>query len=472
MLLFASEDKRERDQLARALGNEPLSLAASAADLLQALERGPTFVVLSLDLPGLSTRQLLERVQSRSTSPAPWLLIRPEQRRQALELCRQGAGGTLLRPFDPQELLWAMEGARAPSQLGAPAVPKGQGVERLIGSSAPMQRLRSMIQRVAGTDLSVLITGESGTGKEVVARAVHECSLRSRAPFVPVDCAAIPAKLMESELFGYEKGAFTGATSQRKGLVESARGGTFFLDEIGELEPGSQVKLLRLLQEGSYRRVGSNVESKVALRVLAATNRPLEERIRQGAFREDLFHRLNVVRLHLPPLRERPGDVPELLRAFLERFAQQAERPVPELPQPMAETLAAYRWPGNVRELVNTAQYLASLAPGPVLRVQDLPQRLRASLSKPSENLSSPQDAGAAAPNLAIRYDLPYKQAKRVWVELFDYAYFGRLLAEHDGNLSQAARSAGIDRKSIQRYLKRAEEPDSGADVGQTPPKG
>jgi two-component system response regulator AtoC len=327
----------------------------------------------------------------------------------------------------------------------------------IVGISPAMERLRRMVARVACTDLSVLITGESGTGKEVVARALHLASLRSAKAFVPVDCAAIPPTLMESELFGYEKGAFTGATSRRSGLVESARDGTFFLDEVGELESGSQVKLLRLLQEGAYRPVGGTQEKQVNLRVLAATNRQLEERIADGGFRADLFHRLNVVRLHLPPLRERTEDVAVLLKHFLDRFAAESGRPPLILGHSIAATLAAYAWPGNVRELVNCARYVANLAPGPELQVADLPPRLRASLGqvKALGPTASPQALG-----VGIRYELPYKDAKRAWLSIFEFAYVQHQLQAHDGNVSRAARACGMDRKSIQRLLKRSQEQD------------
>src|SRR4051812_45326595 len=208
-----------------------------------------------------------------------------------------------------------------------------------------------MVARVAPTDLTVMITGESGTGKEVVGRAVHARSRRADAAFVPVDCAAIPANLMESELFGHERGAFTGASTARRGLVEEADGGTFFLDEIAELETSVQTKLLRLLQDHEFRRVGGNKMLKADLRVVAATNRDLEAEVAAGRFREDLFHRLNVVRVRLPSLRERPEDIAPLTDHFLERFRQESGRAILRLSPAVRDRLAAHAWPGNVREL-------------------------------------------------------------------------------------------------------------------------
>lgn len=455
-LLFASASERERRLARQILGHHTLVLASSAADLLLGLQGEPELVILGIDLPGLAPDKLLARLLEPEQAPTVVLLIEPLDRAQALKLAKAGAQGWLMRPLLAEILEFRVD-QLLEQRRGAPRLTPNlaKAVGGIVGSSPAMERLRRMVARVAGTDLSVLITGESGTGKEVVARALHQASLRSQMPFVPVDCAAIPPNLMESELFGYEKGAFTGATRQRTGLVESARGGTFFLDEVGELEAGSQVKLLRLLQEGAYRPVGATVETQVNLRVLAATNRRLEERIAEGGFRADLFHRLNVVRLHLPPLRERPEDVLVLLQHFLDRFAREANRGPLSLPPKVGATLSAYAWPGNVRELVNCARYVASLAPGPALRIEDLPPRLRAALGK-----IQPADAGpkTQALGVGVRYDLPYKEAKRAWLSVFEFAYIQHQLQAHDGNVSQTARACGMDRKSIQRLLKRAQE--------------
>jgi DNA-binding NtrC family response regulator len=457
-LLFASPDERERRAAVQAFGEKQVVLASSAAELLLGLPTEPEVVVLSIDLPGLSPAQLLSRILARENPPAVLLAIESMDRSEALELAKAGAAGWVMRPLNAELLAWKVQ-RLVDQRLGAPSFTPAlaQAVGGIVGSSAAMERLRRMVARVAGTDLSVLITGESGTGKEVVARALHQASLRSAKPFVPVDCAAIPPNLMESELFGYEKGAFTGASSRRAGLVESAREGTFFLDEVGELEAGSQVKLLRLLQEGAYRPVGATVEKQVNLRVLAATNRQLEERIAEGGFRADLFHRLNVVRLHLPPLRDRPEDVAVLLRHFLDRFSAESGRPPLILGASIAATLAAYAWPGNVRELVNCARYVANLAPGPELTLNDLPPRLRAALGQIQEVQPS---ASSQAMGVGVRYELPYKEAKRAWLSIFEFAYVQHQLQAHDGNVSRAARACGMDRKSIQRLLKRAQEQD------------
>jgi DNA-binding NtrC family response regulator len=307
----------------------------------------------------------------------------------------------------------------------------------LVGDSPSMRTVADLISRVGPTDLTVLITGESGTGKEVVARALHATSARASKPFVAVDCGAIPPSLVESELFGHEKGAFTGAESERKGLVEEAQGGTFFLDEIGDLDHGAQTRLLRLLQESEYRRVGDNKMRKADLRILAATNRNIEERVKEGLFREDLLHRLNVVRAHLPPLRDRREDVGPIFRYFVGRGAL----PVSDA---LVDRLLQHDWPGNVREVTNVARFVAGLAPGPVAQVSDLPPGFGA--------IRAP----AGDPAAAVRTDLAYGEAKRIWTERFDEVYFARLLDAHGGNISAAARTADVDRKTIQRFLKRS----------------
>jgi len=313
-----------------------------------------------------------------------------------------------------------------------------------IWESPAMAAVLNTVERVAPTQLSVLITGESGTGKEVVARALHARSSQANAPLVVVDCAAIPPTLLESELFGHTKGAFTGAVSTRQGLVMAADGGTFFLDEIGELPPAVQVKLLRLLEDGSFRPVGGTERKTARLRVIAATNRNIEQSVSAGNFRTDLFHRLNGCRIHLAPLRERPADIAPLLRHYLAHFATQQDKPTLNLSDDAAHLLAAADWPGNVRELVNCARYIVSLAQGLEITPADLPQ----SLTSTPKISDQPQEQADLA-------HLPYKEAKRVVLDQFENAYIEALLARHGGNVSAAARAAGIDRRSIQRMLKR-----------------
>ncbi len=259
--------------------------------------------------------------------------------------------------------------------------------DRFVGGSAAMQRVKSLIQQVAPFDASVLVLGESGTGKELIARTVHESSPRSDKPFVAINCGAIPAELLESELFGHEKGAFTGAISTRKGRFEMAEGGTLFLDEIGDMSLPMQVKLLRVLQERTFERVGSNKSQRCDVRIIAATHRNLEDAIEKGRFREDLFYRLNVFPLEMPPLRERTEDLPTLIAEFNQRLQRRGLNPV-RLSEAALQQLALHRWPGNVRELSNLIERMAILCPHGVVKTNDLPAQYRGEAAPSEPDLS------------------------------------------------------------------------------------
>lgn len=312
-----------------------------------------------------------------------------------------------------------------------------------------MEALRRRIAQVAPTPLPVLLSGETGTGKEVAARCVHDLSGRA-GPFVPVDCAALSAQLVETELFGHERGAFTGANQRREGLVHAARGGTFFLDEVGELPLDVQTRLLRLLERSTYRPVGAEREREADIRVVAATWRDLAQCVAQGTFREDLYHRLTVVELRLPPLRDRTEDIAALFQAFMAREAEATHRSLPRLEASTRAYLERWPWPGNVRELRNAASYVVAMTHGPRVRVDDLPQQLlRAAPDLPRVH------AGVAT-TATIRIDLPYMEARRVWLDDFQLRYVEAVLEAHEGNVSAAARAAGMDRRSIQRILSRS----------------
>lgn len=327
----------------------------------------------------------------------------------------------------------------------------------LLGISPAMVRLRQRIERVAATPLAVLIGGETGTGKEVVARQLHAMSGRT-GPFVPVDCAALSPSLVEAELFGHERGAFTGANQRRDGLVAAARGGTFFLDEVGELPLEVQTRLLRLLEGATYRPVGSQDERRADIRVIAATWRNLEARVREGAFREDLYHRLTIVELITPPLRDRPEDIEELLVQFMEAEAGLTGRTPPRLEASVRAHLRRWPWPGNVRELKNVASYITSMTQGGRVTLADLPRNLhRASPEMPH---ASSEIAFSGAD---LRIDLPYMEARRLWLDDFQQRYVEAVLDAHDGNVSAAARAAGMDRRSIQRIIGR-HTPDAPSD--------
>ncbi|MFT6143782.1 MAG: DNA-binding NtrC family response regulator [Myxococcota bacterium] len=312
----------------------------------------------------------------------------------------------------------------------------------LLGTSTVMQTLRDQIARIAPTPLPVLLQGETGTGKDLAAQAIHAASGRT-GEFVTVDCAAISAGVLESELFGHTRGAFTGANHSREGLIAAADGGTFFLDEIGELPLDAQTRLLRLLENHTFRPVGAQQDRRVDIRVIAATWRGLHERVADRSFRQDLYHRISVVELTCPPLRDRRGDLDLLMAHFFARAAERHPRQPPELTPAAKRHLRRWPWPGNVRELNNVVDYLWAMTRG-VVDMADLPKRLQRPLPEASH-----------ANTVPIHAELPYSEARRAWLDHFQERYVAAILHAHDGNVSAASRASGMDRRSIQRILKR-----------------
>src|SRR5262245_1290593 len=339
-------------------------------------------VITDVRMPEMTGGELLAKARE-SRAEAPVIVITafgPVE--QAVEMVKSGAYQYLTKPFENRDILRladeALERSAAQREQARLRREKGATPPRIIGASRPMRQLFDHIALAARSASTVLITGESGTGKELVARAVHEMSGRKGA-FIPVNCAAIPAELIESELFGHTGTAFTGARHPRAGLIEAADGGTLFLDEVGELPLPVQPKLLRSLQEGAVRRVGANAEKSVDLRVVAATNRNLEQDVRDGRFREDLYWRLNVIRLEAPPLCERSFDIPLLVENFVNKASEAAKRPPLDLSSEALAILTAYSWPGNVRELENAIERAVAFARGPIITPDDLPERVRTS---------------------------------------------------------------------------------------------
>ena len=348
----------------------------------------------------------------------------------------------------------------------------------LIGQNAQMREIYAIIEKIAPTATTVVIEGETGTGKEVVAQSIHKLSRRAEGPMIIFDCGAVPPNLIESELFGHEKGSFTGAVMTRQGLFEMADGGTLFLDEMGELPIDLQPKLLRVLEQREVRRVGGAKSSKVDVRIIAATNRNLEDEVRNGRFRQDLFYRLSVVRLQLPSLRERPDDVPLLVDHFLgsQRYNRgtDGQPRVNGISKDAMRALQAYQWPGNVRELVNVVERAVSFCDKPLISIGDLPEHVRearpseaAAFLKPSATRRAVESGqGAATPTYGPNYDakpppelvsgqVTFKDAKERWVASFEREYIISLLQNHDGNISHAAREADIDRKYFRKLMRK-----------------
>jgi two-component system nitrogen regulation response regulator GlnG len=338
---------------------------------------------------------------------------------------------------------------RRRQKVAAPA--NSERTPEIIGSAASMQEVFRAIGRLSGSHLSVLINGESGTGKELVARALHNHSPRADRPFIAINIAAIPSELLESELFGHEKGAFTGATGQRRGRFEQANGGTLFLDEIGDMSAGLQTRLLRVLQDGKFYRVGGHEQIATDVRIIAATNQNLEARVKDGRFREDLFHRLNVIRIHLPPLRDRREDIGLLARHFLKRAATELGVEPKQLTPEAEEYLTQLPWPGNVRQLENTSRWLTVMAPGRAIRIEDLPPELR--------SLDTAGDQGpewetslknAVEARLVRGEEEIYKDVNAS----FERALIEVALRHTGGHKQEAARRLGWGRNTLTRKLK------------------
>lgn len=369
----------------------------------------------------------------------------------ALDAVSSGAYDYLMKPFDIEELLRISRAVRGgiekrnrrstSGDLGPPDVYSSN--TNLIGVSAAFVDVMKMVGRVAPTSLPILVTGESGTGKEIVARSIHARSPRAAHPFIAVNCGAMPSELIESELFGHMRGSFTGATGDRRGLLQEADGGTIFLDEITETTPAFQVKLLRALQEGEVRRVGANNTLRVDVRVITATNRDIEQEMREGRFRRDLLYRLNAVTLHLPPLRERPEDIVPLVRYFIQRIVPEGAPPI-GLSREAGEVLRKYDWPGNIRELENAIVRATALC-DQIIRPEDLPERIL--------HFSAVKDGGAEIKpeSVATGNGEP--------ISLFELEghHIARVLKHTGGNKQAAARVLGIDRTTLQRMIKRHE---------------
>jgi len=365
-----------------------LEAGSGEEGLKMADEHNPHVILLDNRMGGISGMETLQHLKGANPNAMIILMTAYGTTQTTIEAMKFGAFDYIMKPFDMKKILALTEGALAASsdldRANQGTKSKGVSAEEIeggiIGSSSAMQNVFKMIGQVAASDVTVMVTGESGTGKELIARAIYQNSLRSQKPYIAVNCAAIPENLIESELFGHEKGSFTGATNQRIGKFELCDGGTIFLDEIGDMALSTQTKILRALQEGEIQRVGSSETIKVNVRMLAATNKPLEEMVKEKTFREDLYYRLNVVRIQLPPLRERKEDVPQLVDFVLKRLARDSKAPAKNLSPEAMDLLCKYNWPGNVRELENLVYRSAVMAQSDTILIKDLPAEIVASV--------------------------------------------------------------------------------------------
>jgi two-component system response regulator AtoC len=399
-------------------------------------------VISDLRMPGLDGMSLLARCREDFPGLPVILITAHGTVDSAVEAIKLGAHDYITKPFDQDELQKVILGAIRVEERGRAkfvGAAKDRGQHGMIGSSAAMRQVFDLISRVAASPTTVLVTGESGTGKELVARALHDASGRREGPFVQVNCGAIPEALFESELFGHERGAFTGAVSARPGRFELAHGGTLFLDEVGELPRDMQVKLLRVLQDRTFDRVGGIRPQTVDVRVVAATNRDLQKDVVAGVFREDLFYRLNVVPIKLPPLRDRPEDIPPLVEYFVERFNKRLGRSVRSVRAEAMAALCAAPWRGNIRELENVLERAVLLAAGATLGVDDL----LGFTAEPGQ-AAEPEEVGG----------LGLKEYVRVYTARIERARIQKALTDANGNVTHASKRLEISRKSLQMKMK------------------
>lgn len=461
-VLIIDDDDQLRRSFEKLLSQEDYSVEGAAsgeAGLKMIGANPPDVVILDMRLPGMSGLEVFQTIHEMDSKLPVIIMTAFGTTETAIEATKMGAFDYILKPFDIPDMLatirQALEAGRfMKSPVDMNAIPETASKEALIGRSKPMQDVYKAIGRVAPTDATVLIRGESGTGKELVARAIYNYSLRANKPFLVINCVAIPENLLESELFGYEKGAFTGASHRRVGKIEQANHGTVFLDEIGDMPAGIQAKILRLLQEKSIERLGGRETIPVDVRIIAATNRDLETALAEGRFREDLYFRLKVVTISLPPLRQRADDIPLLMEYFLARFVGEMGTDNPTIDDRAKRMLVNYPWPGNVRELANILQKILIFNRGAPISPDDITQALSGPLSV--------KDTSHESGNREIRDWIQEMLSSRTQENLFDYCtdYFAGILIREalnitGGNRSQAAKLLGLSRPTLHSKIEK-----------------
>lgn len=425
-----------------------IETALSGEEALNILsQKSMDVVLIDMKMPGMSGLELLQFI----LEDHPWMTIVMMTAHGCIELAveaiKSGAYDFITKPFDTETISFTLQKALERSRLLRENLRLQKDIrtctsfQDIVGTSPKMKRIYELIQTVATTDITVLITGESGTGKDLVARAIHSLSKRKDFPFVAVNCPTVPEHILESELFGYKKGAFTHATQNKIGLFQEAHKGTIFLDEIGDISANIQTKLLRVLQEKTIKPLGDTKTISVDVRVIASTNRNLQEAIKQGKFREDLYYRLNVIPIELPPLRERKEDIPLLVNHFLKKHGQELNRPNKRLSPELMEIFLENDWEGNVRELENIVIRGILFAPEEEIRPEHIGL-------KPYKNPN-------ISPELNLIPNLPYKKAKEYILKKFHKLYLEKLLKETGGNVTKAAKNCGLERQALQQIMKR-----------------
>ncbi len=457
VVLVVDDEKSTRDGLKMALQDAyEVRVAENGERALQQLEPADVDLLLTdLRMPGMDGMTLMQKAMARVPGLACIVLTAYGSIEMAVEAVKKGAKDFLTKPFNLEHMelvlertlrsrAMDLENRRLRQQLD-----EKYGMENIVGSAPPMLRVFEVIRQAAPSQATVLIQGESGTGKELVAQAIHRYSLRKQGPFVPIHCAALSTPLLESELFGHEKGAFTGALARRRGRFELADGGSLFLDEVSEIDPAVQVKLLRVLEERTFERVGGNDAVATDIRLIAATNKDLKEQVAQGAFREDLFFRLDVVGVTLPPLRERADDIPLLCSHFLKEFCARNRKSIEGMTPEALHMLGAYPWPGNVRELRNVIEKMVVLTTASRLTARDVPRHIREAAGG---RATPPGGASAEASLVENGGALAESERRQILA----------VLRKHDDNRTAAARELGISRRTLHRKLRAYEEGASG----------
>ncbi|MEI7534542.1 MAG: sigma-54 dependent transcriptional regulator [Verrucomicrobiae bacterium] len=467
-LLLIDDEEDVRYSLQRILASEEIELAtaASGEEGLKVIPKfKPDLVLMDVRMTGMTGMETLRKIRATDPKLLVILMTGYGTTQTTIEAMKLGAYDYLLKPFDipilKQVIANALKAARDMKQVVSfePLLNSEDYELGFVGGAASMQQVFKTIGQLAATDATALITGESGTGKELAARAIYCHSIRSTQPFIAINCAAIPEQLLESELFGHEKGAFTGATVQRIGKFEQCNNGTIFLDEIGDMTPATQTKILRVLQSGTFERVGGNSPLKVDVRVIAATNKPLEAAVAAKQFREDLFYRLNVVRIHLPPLRDRRDDIPLLVNYFLEKIAREHSRKPKSIAAAAVKLFEKYHWPGNVRELENAIRRAHVLAKSDAILPGDLPPEISGGatgVAAPPTNNSTSDGTTSDAATLARQlFQIAKRDPKLKIIPAVERELVIQALIETDNNQVHAAKMLGITRATLRKRIEK-----------------
>ena len=438
--------------LKRSLENElncEIETASSGEEALKYLEEKVfDLALIDIRMPGMDGIELLEQIKRLDSWLTIVMMTAYGTIDIAVESIKKGAYDFIRKPFEHDDLIHILKKALERSQLIREnltlrgRIKEGEAFQDLIGNSAKMQRVYDLIQIVSKNDVNVLITGESGTGKSMAAKAIHALSSRANKPFVRVNCPTIPESILESELFGYRKGAFTHAVQNKRGLFEEANGGTIFLDEIGEIGPSIQVKLLQVLEEKEFKPLGDTKSIKIDVKVIASTNSNLVEKMKKREFREDLYYRLSVIDIKMPPLRERTEDIPLLVEFFIKKYCSEFGLQKKQISPELMRNFLTQDWPGNVRELENVIKKAVILAPGNIIELSDV-------------EISEVSGRKFTLINKNTNNALPYVEARKQVLEQFNISYITSVLKKSGGNVSQAARISGLKRQALQQIMKK-----------------